>query len=321
MRILLLKYNKVANETLEILSKSLGNHELRWGNLVELGRNNVDLLSYTQISRYLEAFEPVDMVVVSDVFWPTGQHICRWCTRNLRDVKCLFIQHGQWIYVTNKKKLREYPTHAVLFGDNVTNECKSWSFGKSVSVVSTGSPRYDSYAPSPAGEYVFFSPPVIQELVHGRPKHVREPYLRALQYIVGFDKEIRVILQPHYREARLELLMTMFPDAEFVDPDDRTINLVAGAKTVVASRNSTVVLDAIVCGKPTVFTEFPNCDAAYFRRGYFGKFGLENDGSQHFLKNVLSTNNIVGQDYELQARPYICLGDASERIVEIIEGR
>ncbi len=320
MRILLLKYNKVTNESLGVLVQSLDKHQIVWGDLAELGKDKRDLLPYQVVTRYLDAFEPLDAVVIGDVFWTTGHNICKWCENNKRArVKCVFLQHGQWIYVENKRKLRRYPTHTAMFGDDTANECRGWSYGQSSKVIVTGSPRYDPYARCGDGDYVFFSPPVIQELIHEQTGPMREPFYRALLYIAGFDRETRVLLQPHYREARVDLLYRMFKDAEFVHPKDKTLDLVAGSNKVVASRNSTVVLDAIVCGKPTVFTEFPNCDSAYFFRGTFGKFGLESDDRKHFMENILSDYHVPEKDYEELARRHIRLGNASKRIVQILE--
>ena len=212
----------------------MSGHEVQWGDLSQFGTERIDLLPFTQISSYLAGFDHLDLVILGDVFWSTGQNICRWCSEN--QVKTLFLQHGQWIYVVNKKRLSYYPSYTALFGENVAKECKSWYFGQFSQIEVTGCPRYDFLhlcQVSSKKEYIFFSPPVIQETVHGQAKPIRKTFLQSLKRIAGFDKQCRVVLQPHYREANVGILKELFPSAEFRSAKEKTLNLVSKADIAI----------------------------------------------------------------------------------------
>jgi len=318
MRILLLRYNKVVNESLNVLDIELKKRrvDVVTGNIQRLG-SLPDLLPFAKISTYLSSFLPLNAVIFGDVFWPSGQHVCSWCKRH--QINSYFLQHGQWIYVKNKMELPAYPDFTLLFGDDVVNMCKSWIYGKHSEVITTGCPRYDD-AKLGDEEYVFFSPPVISELNNGQSKggRLRKGYLSLLKKLAGIDKETRIMLQPHYREEHLNTLFDLFPNAEFALPSSSTLKLVQNATRIITSRNSTVILDAIAYHKPVVVTELPDHDMSFFARGYFGPFVQENKSLEDFRSNVLQSQLESIDQYNEKARRYILLDNASRRIVDLL---
>lgn len=317
MKGLLLKYNKVHNHSLQNLSRKLSkDFGLIWGDL-ESFQDKKDLLSYSVLENFISSFGNIHFIVTGDVFWETGQNLCKYCTNN--GIPLFFLQHGQWIYIKNKKRLNHYPSCTMLFGDNVSNMCSSWEYGKHSNVVVTGSPRYDAASPN-GGSYVYFSPPVIEELIHNKPTGVcRRSFKRNLEAIKKIDKEVPMVIQPHYREARTDELHKLFPCAQFADPQLDALKLIRGAAKVLTSRNSTVVLDAIAHQKPVVLMDFPEYDACFFKRGYFGEFALESETKSHLVDNLLIDTKIKRTDYVSKSKEHIFLGDASSRIVECIK--
>ena len=314
----LLKYNKVHNDSLLHLAPKLAKYfEVLWGDLSIFGKE-MDLLNYDAVRDYFVSFGQLDFIVVGDVFWETGQSICRYGTEH--DIPVFFLQHGQWIYIENKKKLNYYPAYTLVFGDNVANMCSSWIYGENSQVVVTGSPRYDNALPN-GGSYVYFSPPVIEELIHEQPTgRIRHSFYENLEAIKKIDKELQMVIQPHYREARIDHLHKLFPCAQFADPQLDALKLVRGATKVLTSRNSTVILDAIAHHKPVVLMDFPEYDACFFERGYFKNFALESDTKAHLLDNLSAEIKTKRADYT-NARKHIYLGDASNRIEEYMRGR
>lgn len=317
MKGMLLKYNKVHNDSLRRLAPKLIKHfEVLWGDLSVFGEQ-MDRLTPDTIEDYFGSFGKFEFIVVGDVFWKTGQAIC--CYGQKHDTPVFFLQHGQWIYIKNKKKLNHYPAYTLLLGNNVANMCSSWEYEKNSRIAVTGSPRYDE-ASSNGGSYVYFSPPVIEELVHNRPTGVlRRSFKENLEAIKKIDKEFPMVIQPHYREARADDLHKLFPCAQFADPQLDALKLIRGAAKVLTSRNSTVVLDAIAHQKPVVLMDFPKYDACFFEREYFGKFALESENKAHLVDNLLADTKVKRTDYANKAKAHIFLGDASSRIVEWIK--
>lgn len=316
---LLLKYNKVHNDALRHLSCRLGKDiEIKWGDLSLFGAS-MDLLSYEQVDKYLHSLKSFDFVIMGDVFWKTGQHICRACKK--LDIPVFFMQHGQWIYTANKQSLEYYPDHTLVFGDNVKDICSSWAYAKHSKIHTVGSPRYDEVSSNGCGStYTYFSPPVIEEMVHGKSSGIiRTYFLKGLKKIAGIDKHISLIIQPHYRECRTDLLHKMFPKAQFADPDLDPLKLIRGSLQVLTSRNSTVVLDAIAHQKPVVLVDLPETDACFFKRGYFGNFAKESNNRKHLISNLEKSNTFSRNDYNIKAKPYIYLGNASERIAKLVK--
>lgn len=313
----LLKYNKVHNESLRNLAPKLTKHfEVLWGDLSIFGEK-MDLLTYNIIVDYFASFGELNFIVVGDVFWQTGQAICRY--GNEHDIPVFFLQHGQWIYVKNKKNLDHYPTYTLLFGDNVSNMCSSWDYGKNSRLVVVGSPRYDDASPN-GGSYIYFSPPVIEEMIHNQfSGRIRRPFRDNLEAIRKFDKELSIVIQPHYREAQMNYLHKLFPHAQFADPRLDALKLIRGSAKVLTSRNSTVILDAIAHQKPVVLMDLPEYDACFFEREYFKGFALESETKSQLVDNLLTNIETECPDYVKKAREHIYLGDASSRVVEWIK--
>ena len=272
------------------------------------------------VDNYFDSFSSSpNIVIIGDVFWPTGQRICETCKK--RGIKTFFLQHGQWIYIKNKKSLAYYPSHTLLFGTNVSDTCVDWDYAKHSLIHIVGSPRYDPITiKHNNGHYIYFSPPVIEEIVHNRPSgRLRLPFLECIKSLKGIDDITPIVIQPHYREARIDLLQNIFPKAQFVDPMLDPFPFIQYARKVIASRNSTIVLDAIAHRKITVLTDFRKHDDCFFKRGYFGKFALESDDRDHFIRNLQSNVKLEhGTGYVERAKKYIYLGNASERVVGII---
>lgn len=317
MRGVLLKYNKVHNDSLRNLAPKLVKYfEVLWGDLSIFGKK-MDLLTYDAIEGYFSSFGKLEFIVMGDVFWRTGQSICRYGEEH--NIPVFFLQHGQWIYVKNKKKIPHYPAYTLMLGDNVADMCSSWAYGKNSNIVVTGSPRYDEALPN-GGSYIYFSPPVIEELIHGQPTgRIRRSFLENLEAIKKIDKELPIVIHPHYREARLDYLHNLFPCAQFADPQLDALKLVRGAAKVLTSRNSTIILDAMAHHKPVVLMDFPEYDACFFQRGYFDNFALESETKSHLVSNLSADIKIKRTNY-MHTREHIYLGNASARIIECIRG-
>ena len=139
MGVLLIRYNKVTNVALNNLTNNLV--DSKWADLNDFG-DNLNLLGYSDTGGWLEKFLPFDRVMVGDIFWPTGQNICRWCKEN--SIPCCFLQHGQWIYVDNKQNPQYVPSYTCVYGGNVHEMMKSWPYSQRSQVEITGNPRYDN---------------------------------------------------------------------------------------------------------------------------------------------------------------------------------
>ena len=314
-RILLLKYNKVTTEAFERFAKKT-DLQVVWGDLSSFGRK-MDTLSPSQVSCFMDRFVPLYAFMVGDIFWPTGQNVCSWCL--MRDIKCFFLQHGQWIYTENKQSPRHLPYCTCVYGENVKREIQSWPYGKHSRIEATGNPRYDDlWHENREGDYIYFSPPVMLELnTSARPiSHIQhEKMVRAVQ---GVDSKYKVLLHPHYREGKLDLLRKLFPSAEFADPAAPALDLVIDAKQVLTHRNSTVVLDAIACRKRVVLMNFKG--GSYFPSGYFSPFAEESSNLDECVQNLSKEPKVI-PDYEKQARSHVVLEGAAANIEQLIKGR
>ena len=315
MRILLLKYNKPHNQSLLNLSLQLQNkHTIIWGDLFSFG-SKMNLLSFQDIAHYFSTLEKFDAVILGDIFWTTGQSICQFCKE--KNIISLFLQHGQWIFTQNKKKLQYYPTFTLLFGDNVKQTCLTWPYSKYSNIQVIGCPRYDNAVKVESEDYFYFSPPVIKEIVHhNKPANrLRDKHLNSLKKIIGIDKKYKVLLQPHYREAGIDLLQYLFPKAQFVDPEEDPLLLVQKSMKVIGSRDSTIILDAIAYHKSVVLMDLET--VGYFPRNYFDNFAEESNNFQEFIVN-LNKDYQEPLNYDNEARKHILLGNASARISEIL---
>ena len=80
VKTLIVKYNKVIDETFDALIpglKEITGAEVVVKNIRSFG-DKTDILSYKEVSMFLEEVNPYE-VLIGDVFWPTGQNICKWC--------------------------------------------------------------------------------------------------------------------------------------------------------------------------------------------------------------------------------------------------
>lgn len=311
----LLRYNKVHNDSLAHLAAELKkDFDVCWADLPHQG--SIDLLPYEVVSKYLDSLLPLDFIVIGDVFWMTGQNICKWAKQ--AKVRSLFLQHGQWIYVRNKKRLPYYPDMTLFFGDNVYEMCKKWPYAQESRCFVTGSPRYDDARPA-EGSYLYFTPPIIEEIVHGKHSGVVcKESMRMLTALKGIDRELPIIIQPHYREARTEWIQSLFPAAQFADPTLNPLKFVKGASKVIAARHSTSVLDAIAHRKPVLLTNVIDSGREFFPRGYFGNFARESTSKKEFLNNASADSLFNGNDYVQKAKKHVFLGNASTRIVSLM---
>jgi len=315
---LLLKYNKVHNDALQKLAPKLQKQfKIVWGDLNDLD-GAVDLQSCDSLLGYFKSLPSFDFVVIGDVFWKTGQNICKIC--NVRNLPVFFLQHGQWVYIKNKKNLLHYPFYTFLFGDNVCDMCSSWEYAQYSKCFVTGTPRYDECSKLNLDQstYIYVAPPVVEELIHDKPSGIiRKQAIKALELLGGIDKKFSLIIQPHYREARVDYLQKTFPYAQFVDPDLDPLKFIRGSAKVITSRNSTSVLDALACRKSVVLTDI-NDTESFFSRFYFEDFALESSNIYEFKNHLNSECKINDDNYVQRAKKYIYLGDASSRIVELI---
>lgn len=279
-----------------------------------------DLLTEIDVDRILDRFKNVGFILIGDVFWPTGQNVCKWAKKN--SVKSAFLQHGQWIYIDNKKQLEFYPDVTLVFGTNVANMVSGWPYSKFSQVVVVGSPRYDDIKQVSSDGYVLMSPPVIEEVVHNEPsKKTKTRSLKCLGALTGIDKECDLVIQPHYREARTDWLRNIFPQAKFVDPKRDTIELISKSSCIMTSRSSTSVLDAIACGKQVILMDLPKYGMSFYRRGYFDGFAFESKSKEHLLENISEANKNIDIDVEYieNAKQHIYINGASNRVWEAIK--
>jgi len=307
---LLIKYNKPTNESFQELSKSI---KSEWADLNIFGEK-INHLSYNDIDNFLYQYKSVQSVCVGDVFWTTGQYICQWCLNN--NIKCYFLQHGQWIYVENKHNIPYVPFATLLLGGIINQTVRLWEYGKRSRLFVTGSPKYDAIKPN-NGQYIYFSPPIMFEYNPGYINRARKETIQHLSSLKGIDKDIEIIIHPHYREDRVDVLKEMFPYAKFIDKNESVLPLISGSKCVLTHRNSTVVLDAIASCKKSVLINMEKMKSSY-PTGYFGEFAVECKDINEIKLN-LKNNFPVMYNYADRAEPYVLLGNASIRISTIIK--
>lgn len=293
-------YNKPSNKNWLFLSGDIS---------INMGTD--DALPYECIHTMLSSCI-FDIVFIGDIFWPTGQNICRWCKDNNK--VSVFLQHGQWIYTKNKMNPEFTPDYTFLFGENITREARKWPYASRSKILCTGSPRYDGIERNPRGSYIYFSPLVVTELSPSVPPKFNPRAMKLLTQLRGIDAHFNIVLQPHYREGSCDQIRSMFRFAKYIDPAEDPFPHIAGAYAVLCHRNSTVVLDAIAHGKKIVLINFQDYPS-YYPKGYFCQFAMESDDYSQCLNNLCHVDFEEIEDYEEAARPYIWLGNASARIM------
>lgn len=314
--ILLLRYNKPTIESFEKLA-NIG-LRVKWADLQHFGAR-LDVLNYQDASNLLEGLSPFDVIMVGDIFWPTGQNICKWAEENKKP--CYFLQHGQWKYIDNKKNPRYLPAATFVYGKYVRRMMMTWPYAKKSQILATGNPRYDGINRTTEGEYVYFAPPVMHEQVPSGPAKTDKKAYSILHGFskAGLSKTTKLLLHPHYREGNIKQLKRFFPEAELIDPKASALELVQKSRMVLTHRDSTTVLDAIACGKPSVLMNFHGFNS-FFSRGHFGKFATETVSYEDCVAKIKVDRELDYSDYVDRAKEYLVLGEAGVRIKEAIEG-
>lgn len=304
---LLVRYNKAINQSFDVLSKS---NNIKQADLAVFGKK-IDNLSFEAIDKFLNLFLPFNTLIIGDIFWPTGQNICKWCQIN--HTQCCFLQHGQWVYIENKKNPEFLPDCTFVYGNDLKNLINTWSYGKRSRVEVTGNPKYDNLTPSHDGDYIYFSPPVLQEENPSAPSIKHSKTYAWLNSIKDIDCQ-KLLIHPHYREGDIKYLKTIFCKSNFADPEISALDLIQKSQSVITHRNSTIVLDAIACRKHVSFINTISYDNSIFSMGYFGKFAQENPTPSTILESTI-LESIPINNYEQEASRYILLGNASQRII------
>ena len=318
MKVLLLKYNKVTNQSFDVLSR----HPAIDFFVSDLGKfgGKMDHLSVANVQKIIP--DNVDAIVVGDIFWPTGQNICRYAEQ--RGIKVYFLQHGQWIYIDNKRNPRHLPFCTLVNGERTLQMVMQWPYANRSKVHAVGNPRYDEIHRQSEGDFVYFGPPVLTEIEHSGASRRNENAAVLLTNLKGIDKRVKIKIHPHYREGRVSVLKEMFPQAEIIDPKDDPLKHVSQSSKVLTHRNSTAVIDAIACGKPSVFVDFRGQDRSFFKRGHFGPFGIECDSPIDCISKVSANTklpfDVNSAEYSVAAAAYLQVGNASERIVKLMQG-
>jgi len=334
MKVIFIHYAKVANDAFRKLEKQHIDIQWEWVQF----EGQIDLIDYSEIDNKLSSSMPFDFIFVADIFWKTGQNICKWCKKN--NIKAYFLQHGQWIYTKNKTNPRYLPFCTFFFCTPLVKMVNKWPYGKQSILSATGTPRYDfcdyKQANVEIEDYVYMSPPVIYELhnfqgdknISWTTQGKLNSYaLKCLEDLKGLDSKCNLLIHPHYREGNIQSLYDLFPKAQFISPKEDPLPLIAKSKKVLTHRNSTVILDAIANGKITVLMNFLGPDKIKIRssypRGKYNEFTLESYNKDHLINNLNSNIEIDIKDnidgtYIKRANNYIRLGNASKRIMNCI---
>ena len=153
------------------------------------------------------------------------------------------------------------------------------------------------------------------------PNQTHHGIYKVLKLMKGLDKEVNLVIHPHYREGAVSQLAKFFPDAEIISPNFDPLPLIQKSSKVLTHRNSTTVLDAIACGKPVVLNNFIGYTKSFFPKNYFCEFTKESDWPPDCVTNLQSEFDVDYDNYHERARPFIRLGNASKRILSIIQGK
>lgn len=316
-KILLLKYNKPINEAWDSLAVQCNNGRTISVDTVDMAifGPRVDQLSFLEVSNLLDRHKGVDFVFVGDIFWPTGQNICRWGREN--KVNTLFLQHGQWIYTVNKRNPQYTPDYTCVLGENILQESLKWPLAKTSKIVATGSPRYDFYTQCTREDFDYFAPPVMVEYVPGQSDRDNPIARQLLEKMSGLDTKCTLFIHPHYREKDILSLRQMFPKAVILNPHDSALNWINRCRYLITHRNSSSVLDAIACKKHSLLMNFGGFSSAY-SRGYFGEFATEFD-DMSALKQYVGSASVLRGKTNTNPKQHLVIGNATHRILDLID--
>lgn len=314
-----MQYNKVTNDAFKNLIKEHSKqHTFKTINLQMLDRS-IDVADFNIINRLLTPMQPFNAILVGDIFWPTGQNICKWCKIN--KVFCGFIQHGQWIYTANKINPKYLPSATFVYGQNIKDEIESWPYGKKSSVVATGNPRYDNVETNLDGKYIYVAPPVMHEVIPSSSDRINAQAKRLLESLSKSGARLmkNLLIHPHYREGNTKYLEKLFPIAKHVDKKENPFKYIKNASSVLTHRNSTTVLDAIAHKKQTILMNFDDYPS-YFPIFYFADFAIESERPQECIEFLKHKFDPIA-NYEEKAKEFIVLGNASKRILDYISNK
>lgn len=310
---LFVKYNKPHNQSIDNLTKNI---QYKVIDLQDISKS-IDNISCESISKYfnsLSYIKAITHIIIGDIFWPTGQNICKF--GSLHDKKIVFLQHGQWIYVENKKNPPYLPYVTFLYGDHLLQKVKGWPYGLKSKCFATGSPKYDNINIK-QGDYFYFCPPVILETFPSRSSVVNTKNQLLLHSLKGLDSYCKLSVHPHYREGDIQFIKELFPKAEFFDTELNSLDLIKNSKGVITHRDSTTVIDAISCKKKSLLLNFNNEKQSYFKKFYFRDYCVENDNFGQLINNIDNIDFI--KEHYSYVDDYIQQGNSSEKIFRIME--
>ena len=290
-------------------------HDFLIGDLSSFG-HRTDTLSYSEVDRFLSGFRP-DAILLGDIFWTTGQNICQW--GNKHNCRTFFLQHGQWIYTVNKKRPHHIPDYTLFLGEDVKNECSKWPYSDKSELVTVGCPRFDKITKT-EGSGFYCAPHILNETYVSSPTNHHKKGVRSANLLrsvaVKLQEDLKV--HPHYREGSIKELKKILKGATFLDSKLDSIPLVMDSRAVITHRNSTTVLDAIAAYKPIHLLNCRELSSCY-PKGYFSPFAKEYDTIDQLVEGLDEPVNEI-KDYEAKSKNYIYLGNASERIADLIFG-
>lgn len=311
MKIALLNYNKPIIEAFDSLELELNDCSVTRHDFKS------DTMTYEEIDSWLSAMD-FDVIITGDIFWPTGQNICLWAKEH--DKRAVFLQHGQWIYTKNKTNPRYLPSATFLFGDDITRQVKRWPYGRRSNIYCTGTPRYEFRNDVSTENFIYFSPPVIEEMCPPfKPKinHLASEHLANFR---DLDRVCDLVLHPHYREGNVQILSKLFPRATLLDRSENALLWIRKCRAVITHRNSTAVLDAIAASRKTVLMNLCGTYPSAYKTGYFGDLAVEPNNIKECFGALESDLSVSLESYRLRTKPYIFLGNASRRIMSCLKG-
>lgn len=313
MYVLFIKYNKPHNDSIETI-KQYCKHEII--DILSISKS-IDNISYHVLCNYfnsLHYFRNITHIVIGDIFWPTGQNICKLGIEYNK--KIVFLQHGQWIYLDNKKNPEFLPYLTCFYGNYIKKIAEKWNYGLRSKCEVTGSPKYDNIQ-TEEGDYFYFCPPMILEKFPSRNSILNIDNKKLLVSMLGLDKYCKLVIHPHYREGDINFIKGLFPLAKIVDAGLNSLDLIRKSKGVITHRDSTTVIDAICCKKQSLLLNFNNQKQSFFKKFYFKDYCIENNDFADLINNIEKVEVI--KEHYVYVDDYIQQGDASSKILNLME--